>query len=121
MKKIGLLGIDLQNDFVLKNGGLSVPGAEEDAQRITDFIKKNKSKINQISMTMDTHRNFSIFYPEFWKDKDGNHPAPFTVITTQDIKDGKWTTSFNPLWAFKYVEELEKMESIHFVCGQNIV
>ena len=63
MKKIGILGIDLQNDFVLKNGGLSVPGAEEDAQRITDFIKKFKNKISQISMTMDTHRNFSIFLP----------------------------------------------------------
>lgn len=108
MKKIGLIGIDLQNDFVLKNGSLSVPGAEEDAKRIAEFITKNKSKITQISMTMDTHRNFSIFYPEFWKDKDGNHPVPFTTITTQDIKDGKWTTTFNPLWSFKYVEELEK-------------
>lgn len=109
MKKISLLGIDLQNDFVLSNGALSVPGAEDDAKRIAEFITKNENKIDHISMTMDTHRNYSIFYPEYWKDKDGNHPAPFTLITSQDIKDGKWTTSINPLWSFKYVEELEKM------------
>lgn len=108
MKKRSLLIIDAQNDFVLTNGALSVPGAEEDARRIGEFIKNNKRNIHHISLTLDSHHPLHIAHPIYWKDKDGNHPSPFTTITYQDIKDGKWTTSINPQWSFKYVEELEK-------------
>lgn len=109
MKKISLLGIDLQNDFVLSNGALSVPGAEDDAKRIAEFITKNKSKIGHISLTLDSHHPLHIANPVYWQDKNGNHPSPFTSISHQDIKDGKWTTSINPSWSFRYVEELEKI------------
>lgn len=111
MKKRAILGIDLQNDFVLINGALSVNGAEEDAKRIGAFISNNKKDIHHISLTLDSHHPLHIANPIYWKDKDGNHPSPFTVITYQDIKDGKWTTSINPQWSFRYVEELEKQGS----------
>lgn len=112
MKKVGILGIDLQNDFVLSNGALSVPGAEEDARRIASFIRNNMDKIHHISLTMDSHHPLHIANPIYWVDKDGNHPAPFTIITNKDIKDGKWTTANNPSWSFKYVEELEKIGGV---------
>lgn len=104
--KNAILAIDLQNDFVKSTGSLSVPGAEEDAVRIVDFMKRGR--FDNMYFTLDTHRPNSIFFCEFWKDKDGNHPAPFTTITTQDIKDGKWTTAINPQWSMRYPEELEK-------------
>lgn len=103
-----LLIIDMQNDFVLLNGALSVPGAEDDAQRVHDFIVNNKRSINHISATLDSHHPIHIANPVFWKDANGNHPTLFTVISPQDIRDGKWQTSFHPQWAVKYVEELEK-------------
>lgn len=84
MKKRAILGIDLQNDFVLINGALSVNGAEEDAKRIGAFISNNKKDIHHISLTLDSHHPLHIANPIYWKDKDGNHPSPFTVITYQD-------------------------------------
>lgn len=103
-----ILAIDLQNDFVKSSGSLSVPGAEDDAVRIATFIKNNAKAINHISATLDSHSPIHIAHPVFWKDANGSHPAPFTVISAQDIKDGKWQTAFNPQWAAHYVEELEK-------------
>ena len=103
-----ILAIDLQNDFVKSNGSLSVPGAEEDAKRTATFIKDNARNIQHISATLDSHHPIHIANAIFWKDVNGNHPTPFTVITINDIKNGKWQTSFNPQWASHYVEELEK-------------
>ncbi len=103
-----MLIIDMQNDFVLSNGALSVPGAEADAQRTSEFIKKNAKAIHYIAATLDSHHPIHIANPVFWKDAYGNHPSPFTVITKKDIEDGKWQTAFNPQWASHYVEELEK-------------
>lgn len=102
-----MLIIDMQNDFVLSNGALSVPGAEDDAKRVSDFIRSNSKSIHYIAATLDSHHPIHIANPIFWKDANGNHPTPFTVITKQDIKDGKWQTAFNPQWASHYVEELE--------------
>lgn len=36
--------IDVQNDFVLHNGALPVPGAEDTAKKIIDFAKKCRSR-----------------------------------------------------------------------------
>ncbi len=107
-----MLIVDMQNDFVCTNGTLSVPGAEEDAKRTSDFIKKNARNIYHISATLDSHHPIHIANAIFWKDANGNHPSPFTTITAQDIKDGKWQTAFNPQWAVHYVEELEKKGKI---------
>ena len=104
----GLLIIDMQNDFVLANGALSVVGAEDDAKRVAEFIKRNCKAIDGITLTMDSHYPYHIAHPIFWKDKDGNHPAPFTTITLQDLKDGKWHTTIAPTWPAHYLEELDK-------------
>lgn len=37
MRKIKLLAIDPQNDFCLKSGALSVPGADEDMNKVKLF------------------------------------------------------------------------------------
>ena len=108
MKKNAILAIDCQRDFILVDGALSVPGAEDDAKRIAAFIEKNQRNIHNITLTMDSHYPYHIAHAAFWQDKDGNHPAPYTNITLQDIKDGKWTTTIMPTWPIHYLEELEK-------------
>lgn len=125
MEKVALLGIDLQNDFVLQSGALSVVGAEDDANRIASFIRKNLTKIQHLSFTLDSHHPIHIASQCFWKDKDGNHPKPFTNITSSEAQRGEWIPQYNPKWAYTYLEELEKtgtqctIWNSHCVLGTN--
>jgi len=106
-RKNALLIIDAQNDFCVATGALSVPGADKDMNRLANFIDRNKSKIEYIGLTQDSHMVIDISHPPFWEDKDGNFPAPFTIITAEDVKSGKWTPRFYPKAALKYLEDLE--------------
>lgn len=104
-----LLIIDMQNDFSdAPNAALPVPGACADAQRLADFIVANRRKIDDIHATLDTHQTLAIFHPIFWIDSQGQHPAPFTQISVQDLEKGKWMTT-NPQFlprAKQYVQTL---------------
>jgi nicotinamidase-related amidase len=93
--KITLLGIDIQNtfctpEFELFVGGRSGWAAVEDNQRLVDFIYRNLNVITHISVTLDTHQAAQIFHSIFLVDKDGNHPAPYTLISADDIRQGRW-------------------------------
>lgn len=93
MLKTELLIIDPQNDFCDPKGSLYVNGANDDIKRLADFIKKNKAKLFDVHVTLDSHHVFQVFHPLFWKDTNGKHPAPFTRITQDDIEKGVWTPS----------------------------
>lgn len=129
MKNIELLGIDTQYDFcdvpdqfkarnvdfetgkeVLINPALPVTGAWEDSIRLAQFIKKAGHLINRITITLDTHQQYDIAHPLFWKDPTGAHPNPFTLITSQEIKDGVWIPMDKNMkdYAIEYTEALEK-------------
>lgn len=111
-----ILIIDAQYDFCNPQGALFVAGADSDMKRLATWIKTNKSQIDHISVTMDNHPVNDISHPSFWQDKNGNFPNPFTPITAQEIKDGKWSPRFFPKEAIHYVEELEKQgEFGHFI------
>jgi len=84
-----LLLVDVQNDFH-PGGSLAIPTADEDAKRISSFIAKNTCKIDRIVETMDTHHELHVAHSGFWVDTDGNHPTPFTLISSEDIENGKW-------------------------------
>jgi nicotinamidase-related amidase len=107
MKKIALLIIDAQYDFCDPSGSLFVPGAEDDMKRVSDFIIKNKKKIDYIALTQDNHQIIDISHPSFWQDKDGKFPDPFTIITAQQVNEGEWSPRFAPQKAIKYIEDLE--------------
>ena len=83
--KTHLLIIDAQNDFCDKNGALYVNGAEDDMQRLASFIIKHKNEINGITLTFDLHKRFHIASPVFWVDEKGKNPAPFTIISKDDV------------------------------------
>lgn len=85
--------IDPQNDFAHPQGNLFVPNADTDSQRLAALLQRLKTQITQIHVTLDTHHWVDIAHPIFWIDKQGNHPTPFTTITSQDILQGNWKTT----------------------------
>lgn len=108
MKKIHLLAIDMQNDFCDTNGALFVSGADKDIANLTAFVDRIGGNLFDIHVTMDSHRLLDIAHPIMWVDGNGNHPDPFTIITEDEVKTGKWRT-VKPAWqkrAQAYVEAL---------------
>lgn len=125
-KRVHLLGIDLQKDFCFPGGSLFVAGrsgngAVEDNRRLSDFIYRNLGILTHVTMTMDTHYAIQIFFPSFWLDKAGNHPAPHTQISADMIRKGEvkpdpavagWLCGGDVVWLQKqmefYCDELDK-------------
>lgn len=109
MRKIHLVVIDGQNDFVDPKGSLSVPGAKEDMDRLVKFIQRGGTNLTSISLTLDSHHLIDIAHPSMWVNENGVAPKPFTIITKEDVSLGNWTTSlpsFN-MRALEYVTQLE--------------
>lgn len=109
MGKLHLLVIDPQNDFCDPKGSLFVPGATEDMDRLATMIHRLRDRLDDIHVTMDSHRLFDVAHPLYWKDSSGNRPDPFTIITAADVADGRWATSIPSLQrkALEYVRDLE--------------
>lgn len=109
MQNIHMLIIDPQNDFCDPNGSLFVDHANEDMDRLAQFIERNVNKISQIHVTIDCHHIADVSHPLLWVNSSGQHPAPLTMITLQDMKDGKWmgiTPQMTAIWR-DYLEQLE--------------
>jgi nicotinamidase/pyrazinamidase len=116
-----LVGIDLQNDFVLpqilsadgriiqRAGTLMVVNAVEDVRRVIEMIYTAPEMFTDMLWTLDQHMLFQIFYSAWWIDQDGNHPAPFTMISYDDVVSGKWRpiSSTWKDWALKYTKTLQ--------------
>lgn len=107
-KNVQLLAIDVQNDFCSPKGSLFVPGADQDAKRLAEFVGKMGKNLTDIHVTLDSHRSVQIFFPSFWIDSNNSHPAPFTIISLADVEKGAWKCK-NPAWqgmAINYVKQL---------------
>lgn len=92
-KKFGVLFIDNQVTFCHPRGELAVGGAVEDTQRAVEFVLRNLGVISGIDCTLDTHRAYAVFHPSFLVDDDGVNPPPYTMVSRQDVLDGKWKPS----------------------------
>lgn len=93
--KVALMVIDAQNTFCLPDfelfvGGRSGRGAVDDNTRLAQFMYQELENITTIFPTLDTHTSMQIFMPQYWIDENGNHPAPMTFITTEEVEQGKW-------------------------------
>ncbi|MEL6468745.1 MAG: isochorismatase [Cyanobacteria bacterium J06623_4] len=100
--RVGLLAIDVQNTFCLPDfelfvGGRSGVGAVDDTRRLCEFVYRNLDVITEIVPTMDTHSATQIFHAAFWVNAAGEHPAPMTMISYEDVLQGVWKV--NPLIA----------------------
>lgn len=107
-KRTLLLAIDVQNDFMENIGSLSVQGSKRDVEHMTRWIYKNVEGLTQIICSLDYHSINQIFHAEWWIDKNGNHPQPFTIITHQDVIDGEWqAASGDNKRSLEYLKNLE--------------
>lgn len=106
-QNVHLVIIDMQIDFCHEQGSLYVPGALEDIERLIQFIYRNGEHITNITCTLDSHLPFQIFHPPWWADTNGNHPDPLTIITYDEIQEGKWRPLVAPSYSKNYVKELE--------------
>lgn len=89
--KTQLLIIDPQVDFCdgPYQGALAVPGADEDMKRLAAFIDQEPTLLDDITVTLDSHHLVDIGHPAYWRTADGEMPAPFTLVTSEDLRTGR--------------------------------
>lgn len=105
--RVAAFGIDCQVGFCTPGASLFVPGAVEDTRRVVTWIYRNLDKLTGLHFSMDTHRVFQIFHPAWWVDAAGEHPAPLTPITSDDVRAGRWTPIAHPRECLEYCRKLE--------------
>lgn len=86
-----LLLIDVQRDFCDPDGALYVHGAVDDNERLAAFIRRNVDAIDDLTCTLDSHLPNQIFFPSFWRTRDGVAPAPHRVVCADDVRAGELT------------------------------
>lgn len=106
-QNVHLLIIDMQVDFCHEQGSLYVPGAEDDVRRLVEFIFSNAGNVTDVTCTLDSHLPYQIFHPAWWADSDGNHPAPLTIVSADDVDSGRWRPLVMPEHSQAYVHKLE--------------
>jgi nicotinamidase-related amidase len=101
--RICLIAVDVQNTFCIPGfelyvSGRSGSGAVDDTRRLCEFLYQNLDIITETCPTMDSHRAMQIFHSIYLTDEHGEHPAPFTLISEEDIRKGAW--KFNPALSY---------------------
>ncbi|NTW13437.1 MAG: hypothetical protein HGA31_00205 [Candidatus Moranbacteria bacterium] len=97
--KAHLLIIDPQNDFMdSPNSSLPVTGANDDMRRVATLVKRVGKRLDDIHVTLDSHRVIDVGHPGMWRDQDGNQPNPFTIIGSDDIRNRIWAPRREHLW-----------------------
>jgi nicotinamidase-related amidase len=93
--RLALLAVDVQNtfcipDFELFVAGRSGTGAVDDNRRLCQFVYRNLGEITQILPSLDTHHAMQVFHAIWLVDEQGDHPAPFTLVSAEDVAAGRW-------------------------------
>src|SRR5215210_1185235 len=93
--RICLLAVDVQNTFCIPGfelfvGGRSGTGAVDDSRRLCEFVYRNLGSITQVFPSLDTHHAMQVFHAIWLVDKDGNHPAPYTLVSPEHVESGRW-------------------------------
>jgi nicotinamidase-related amidase len=114
--RICLLLVDVQNTFCIPGfelyvGGRSGTGAVDDNRRLCEFIYRNLGIITEICPTMDTHQAMQIFHSIFLVNDKGEHPAPFTLVSEEEVKQGIWR--FNP--RLSYALKMNEVEAQQYL------
>jgi nicotinamidase-related amidase len=90
-----LVLVDVQNTFCTPGfelfvGGRSGTGALDDNRRLCEFVYRNLGSITRIVPTLDTHQATQIFHALWLVDEGGEHPGPYTQVSTEDVQAGIW-------------------------------
>ncbi|QSQ13713.1 nicotinamidase [Myxococcus landrumensis] len=105
--RVAAFGIDVQVGFCIPGASLFVPGAVEDTQRSLRWLYSHLGRLTELVFSLDTHRVFQIFHPAWWRDAEGNPPAPFTNISAAEVRSGRWRATRFPEESLEYCERLE--------------
>jgi nicotinamidase-related amidase len=94
-RRVCLLLVDVQNTFCTPGfelfvTGRSGTGALDDSKRICAFLYRNLGTITQTVVTLDTHQAFQIFHAIFLVNDRGEHPAPYSLVSVEDVERGTW-------------------------------
>ncbi len=117
--RICLIAVDVQNTFCIPGfelfvGGRSGTGAVEDNRRLTEFIYRNLHVITEIVPTMDTHQAMQIFHSIFFVNEKGDHPEPYTLISVDDIREGRWKFNKKLTHDVSYAGEYIEQQILHY-------
>ena len=96
-KNIQLIIIDPQNSFCqvvdpaeqqrIHDGELCVTGAWDDMVRVANLINRIGDKIDDISVTLDSHDRLHIAHPLWFRSVSSNRmPDPFTIMREENGK-----------------------------------
>jgi nicotinamidase-related amidase len=93
--RVCLLAVDVQNTFCIPEfelfvAGRSGVGAVEDNRRLCEFVYRNLGTITRVFPSLDTHHAMQVFHAVWLVDEHGNHPAPYTLVSAEDVEDGRW-------------------------------
>jgi nicotinamidase/pyrazinamidase len=118
--KVHVLIIDPQNSFMsYPESELPVPGATEDMVRVAGMIGRIGHKIDDIHVTMDSHRLLDIAHTgmqiggsmskSWWTNDKGENPPPYGLITASDVRSRAWYPRVPNFYqrSLEYVEALE--------------
>ena len=93
--RVCLLAVDVQNTFCVPAfelfvAGRSGTGAVDDNRRLCEFMYRNLGAITQVFPSLDTHHAMQVFHAIWLVDEDGNHPEPYTLVSPEDVENGRW-------------------------------
>lgn len=124
--KVHLVVIDPQNDFMglddglpysvpLKSGTsltatLPVKGAVSDMRRLAKLIERVGLRLDDIHVTLDSHRVIDVGHPGFWMDAKGKSPDPIKLIFHDDIVNGIWQPR-NPDYRKRMLDYTKALET----------
>jgi nicotinamidase-related amidase len=117
--RICLVLVDVQNTFCIPGfelfvGGRSGTGAVDDNRRLCEFLYRNLGSITQIVPTLDTHRVMQIFHAIWLVDDEGNHPGPYTLVTSADIESGRWRLNPAVAASAQVEEDYAERQLLHY-------
>lgn len=114
-KNVLLLLVDPQIDFIHEDGALPVPGAVEDTRRTIEWLLRNATQVTHTAASLDTHLIWQIMTTNWWTNKRGENPSPFTAITLDDYRSKLW----QPIMKFYNYEDPEDTRSAKLPWGQD--
>lgn len=118
---IHLLIIDPQNDFydlpvdvrpqvgaMMTSPALPVSGGHQDMKRLADFVTRMGPRLRDITITLDSHPHVAIERTTFWKDRDGQSVAPFTLISADSVEAGDFVPASHADLVLRQLRALER-------------
>ncbi|MBV9414254.1 MAG: hypothetical protein JO363_04675 [Solirubrobacterales bacterium] len=117
--RVCLLAVDVQNTFCIPDFELFVAGrtgtaAVDDNRRLCEFIYRNLGTITQIVPSLDSHRALQIFHAIWLVDEEGNHPAPYTLVSAEDVERGRWRVTPPVIEALGIDADYAERHLIHY-------